>query len=114
MVPLSMCFFLMPFFLPLRAFEDLQVFWRATFDKTSLTLVNNGVNLTTQLVRTSGTATCRRGEIICTLTLEVVNDDVRQAVDVDTCRCYSTFPLFLVLKCANLFYCRNQNTRHGS
>uniref|UniRef100_A0A3B4G959 Adhesion G-protein coupled receptor V1 n=1 Tax=Pundamilia nyererei TaxID=303518 RepID=A0A3B4G959_9CICH len=64
-----------------RAFEDLQVFWRATFDKTSLTLVNNGVNLTTQLVRTSGTATCRRGEIICTLTLEVVNDDVRQAVD---------------------------------
>ncbi|XP_005953010.2 adhesion G-protein coupled receptor V1, partial [Haplochromis burtoni] len=58
-----------------RAFEDLQVFWRATFDKTSLTLVNNGVNLTTQLVRTSGTATCRRGEIICTLTLEVLNDD---------------------------------------
>uniref|UniRef100_A0A669EYL3 Adhesion G-protein coupled receptor V1 n=1 Tax=Oreochromis niloticus TaxID=8128 RepID=A0A669EYL3_ORENI len=64
-----------------RAFEDLQVFWRATFNKTSLTLVNNGVNLTTQLVRTSGTAICRRGEIICTLTLEVVNDDVRQAVD---------------------------------
>lgn len=79
-----MCFFLTPFFPPLRAFEDLQVFWRATFNKTSLTLVNNGVNLTTQLVRTSGTAICRRGEIICTITLEVVNDDVRQAVDVDT------------------------------
>uniref|UniRef100_A0A3B4ZW94 Adhesion G-protein coupled receptor V1 n=1 Tax=Stegastes partitus TaxID=144197 RepID=A0A3B4ZW94_9TELE len=58
-----------------RAFEDLQVFWRATFSKAALSLVNNGVNLTTQLVQTSGTATCRRGEIICALTLEVQEDE---------------------------------------
>ncbi|XP_061584932.1 adhesion G-protein coupled receptor V1 [Cololabis saira] len=58
-----------------RAFEDLQVFWRATFSKESLSLVSNGVNLTTQLVQTSGTAFCRRGETICTLTLEVLDDE---------------------------------------
>uniref|UniRef100_A0A3P8TGE6 Adhesion G-protein coupled receptor V1 n=1 Tax=Amphiprion percula TaxID=161767 RepID=A0A3P8TGE6_AMPPE len=58
-----------------RAFEDLQVFWRATFSKTALSLISNGVNLTTQLVQTSGTSVCRRGEIICALTLEVQDDE---------------------------------------
>eukprot|EP00064_Thunnus_orientalis_P005520 superscaffoldBa00000542_g5534 len=58
-----------------RAFEDVQVFWRATFNKTTLTLVNNGVNLTKQLVQTSGTVLCRRGEIICALTVEVRDDE---------------------------------------
>nr|XP_046243039.1 adhesion G-protein coupled receptor V1 [Scatophagus argus] len=58
-----------------RAFEDLQVFWRATFSKATLTLVSNGVNLTRELVQTSGSALCRRGEIICALTLEVQDDE---------------------------------------
>ncbi|XP_044225055.1 adhesion G-protein coupled receptor V1 isoform X2 [Thunnus albacares] len=58
-----------------RAFEDVQVFWRATFNKTTLTLVSNGVNLTKQLVQTSGTVLCRRGEIICALTVEVQDDE---------------------------------------
>ncbi|XP_037536594.1 adhesion G-protein coupled receptor V1 [Nematolebias whitei] len=57
-----------------RAFEDLHVFWRATFSKDSLSLVSNGVNLTAQLVQTSGTAVCRRGEITCALSLEVLDD----------------------------------------
>lgn len=57
----------------------MQVFWRVTFSKASLTLVNNGVDLTRQLVRTSGTALCRRGEIICALTVEVQDDEVREA-----------------------------------
>lgn len=71
-------------FLPLfRAFEDLQVFWRVTFSKATLTLVNNGVNLTRQLVQTSGTTLCRRGEMICALTLEVQDDEVRER------QCYS-------------------------
>lgn len=61
----------------LRAFEDLHVFWRATFSKDSLNLVSNGVNLTAQLVHTSGTAVCRRGEITCALSLEVLDDKVR-------------------------------------
>ncbi|XP_029296357.1 LOW QUALITY PROTEIN: adhesion G-protein coupled receptor V1 [Cottoperca gobio] len=58
-----------------RAFEDLQVFWRVTFSKTAQTLVNNGVNLTRQLVHTSGTALCRRGETFCALALEVQDDE---------------------------------------
>ncbi|KAM9360944.1 adhesion G-protein coupled receptor V1 [Symphorus nematophorus] len=58
-----------------RAFEDLQVFWRATFSKAALTLVSNGVNLTRQLVQTSGTALCRRGETVCALTVEVQDDE---------------------------------------
>ncbi|XP_070760191.1 adhesion G-protein coupled receptor V1 [Enoplosus armatus] len=59
-----------------RAFEDLQVFWRVTFSKATLTLVNNGVDLTRQLVQTEGTALCKRGEIICVLTVEVQDDEV--------------------------------------
>lgn len=62
----------------LRAFEDVQVFWRATFNKATPTLVSNGVNLTRQLVQTSGAVLCRRGEIICPLTLEVLDDEVRE------------------------------------
>lgn len=61
----------------LRAFEDLRVFWRATFSKDSLSLVSHGVNLTAQLVQTSGAAVCRRGEITCALSLEVLDDKVR-------------------------------------
>lgn len=41
-----------------------------------LSLANNGLNLTGELVRTSGVALCRRGDIICTLTLEVQDDEV--------------------------------------
>ncbi|XP_047184912.1 adhesion G-protein coupled receptor V1 [Scophthalmus maximus] len=58
-----------------RAFEDLQVFWRATLSKATPTLVNNGVNLTTQLLHTSGTALCRRGAITCAVTVEVQDDE---------------------------------------
>ncbi|XP_068617051.1 adhesion G-protein coupled receptor V1 [Brachionichthys hirsutus] len=58
-----------------RAFEDLQVFWRVTFSSTTLTLVNNGVDLTKQLLQTSGTALCKRGEITCALTVEVEDDE---------------------------------------
>ncbi|XP_077457045.1 adhesion G-protein coupled receptor V1 [Stigmatopora argus] len=58
-----------------RAFEDVQVLWRATFDKTVPTLISNGVNLTKQLVHTSGFASCKRGEVICTFTLEIQDDE---------------------------------------
>ncbi|KAK5871603.1 hypothetical protein PBY51_004474 [Eleginops maclovinus] len=58
-----------------RAFEDLQVFWRVTFTKAALSLVNNGVNLSRELVQTSGAALCRRGETLCALALEVHDDE---------------------------------------
>lgn len=60
-----------------RAFEDVQIFWRATFNKAALTLVNNGVNLTRQLVATSGVVLCKKREIMCALTLEALDDEVR-------------------------------------
>nr|XP_057927104.1 adhesion G-protein coupled receptor V1 isoform X2 [Doryrhamphus excisus] len=58
-----------------RAFEDLQIFWRATFNKAAPILVSNGVNLTKQLVHTSGFVLCRRGVTTCAFTLEVQDDE---------------------------------------
>ncbi|XP_029685938.1 LOW QUALITY PROTEIN: adhesion G-protein coupled receptor V1 [Takifugu rubripes] len=58
-----------------RAFEDVQVFWRVTFSDKMLSLTNNGVDLSGELVRTSGIALCRRGDIICTLTVEIQDDE---------------------------------------
>lgn len=59
-----------------RAFEDVQVFWRVTFNKGTLSVVNNGVNLTKELVQTSGSTVCKSGEVICTLTLTAQDDEV--------------------------------------
>lgn len=59
-----------------RAFEDVQVFWRVTFDKETLSVVSNGVNLTKELVQTSGSTVCKSGEVICALTLTVRDDEV--------------------------------------
>ncbi|XP_072520807.1 adhesion G-protein coupled receptor V1 isoform X2 [Salminus brasiliensis] len=57
-----------------RAFEDLSVYWRATFSPTAPTLVSQGVNLTRELQQTSGRALCRKGEVLCLLHLEVRPD----------------------------------------
>lgn len=59
-----------------RAFEDVQAFWRVTFNKGSQSVVSNGVNLTKELVQTSGSSVCKSGEVICTLTLTVRDDEV--------------------------------------
>lgn len=81
-----------------RVFEDLQVFWRATFSRESLSLFSNGVNLTTQLLQTSGIAICRRGETICMLTLEVLDDEVRGRCWTLGKPSYNVFVIFLTLK----------------
>ncbi|CAB1321522.1 unnamed protein product [Coregonus sp. 'balchen'] len=57
-----------------RAFEDVEVMWRATFNRAELSLVNNGVNLTRELLQTSGTVLCRRGQVLCVLSMEVRQD----------------------------------------
>lgn len=62
-----------------RAFEDVQVFWRATLNKETPILDSNEVDLTRQLVQTSGAVLCRQGEIICALTLEVLDDEVGES-----------------------------------
>ncbi|XP_062310079.1 adhesion G-protein coupled receptor V1 [Osmerus eperlanus] len=57
-----------------RAFEDVQVLWRATFSKAGPTLVNNGLNLTRELVQTTGSALCKRGQVVCAFHMEIRDD----------------------------------------
>ncbi|KAJ8414918.1 hypothetical protein AAFF_G00024410 [Aldrovandia affinis] len=57
-----------------RAFEDVDVFWRATFSRTDLSLVADGIDLTRELVRTTGSALCLRGEVLCAFAIEVRAD----------------------------------------
>ena len=60
-----------------RAFEDVQVFWRATFSVLTPALVSSdGVNLTRELLQTQGSVLCRRGEVLCELTVGVRQDEV--------------------------------------
>ncbi|XP_062371958.1 adhesion G-protein coupled receptor V1 [Sardina pilchardus] len=58
-----------------RAFEDVLVFWRVTLSISGLSLVSNGVNLTNELLQTSGRALCKQGEVLCSITLEVRADE---------------------------------------
>uniref|UniRef100_A0A673Z153 Adhesion G-protein coupled receptor V1 n=1 Tax=Salmo trutta TaxID=8032 RepID=A0A673Z153_SALTR len=55
---------------PYQAFEDVEVMWRATFNRAELSLVNNGVDLTRELLQTSGAVLCRRGQVLCVLSME--------------------------------------------
>nr|XP_029492889.1 adhesion G-protein coupled receptor V1-like [Oncorhynchus nerka] len=57
-----------------RAFEDVEVKWRATFSRAEPSLVNNGVNLTRELWQTSGKVLCRRGQVLCVFSMEVRQD----------------------------------------
>uniref|UniRef100_A0A8C7IVD8 Adhesion G-protein coupled receptor V1 n=1 Tax=Oncorhynchus kisutch TaxID=8019 RepID=A0A8C7IVD8_ONCKI len=65
-----------------RAFEDVEVMWRATFNRAELSLVNNGVNLTRELLQTSGTVLCRRGQVLCVLSMEVRQDQAWFLVEI--------------------------------
>ncbi|KAK0155883.1 G-protein coupled receptor 98 [Merluccius polli] len=58
-----------------RVFEDVQVYWRATFSAAAPVLVSNGVNLTRELLDTAGAVVCRRGQTHCLLTVEVRADE---------------------------------------
>ncbi|KAI5088303.1 G-protein coupled receptor 98 isoform X2, partial [Silurus meridionalis] len=57
-----------------RAFEDVFVSWRATFNLTAPALLSQGVNLTQELQQTSGRVLCRRGQVLCLLHLEIRPD----------------------------------------
>ncbi|KAK1176563.1 adhesion G-protein coupled receptor V1-like [Acipenser oxyrinchus oxyrinchus] len=59
-----------------RVFEDVAVSWRVTFNKTSVLLQNNGVNLTSELLSIAGTTTCHKGETLCFFSLEIRPDKV--------------------------------------
>uniref|UniRef100_A0A8C9WGZ3 Adhesion G-protein coupled receptor V1 n=1 Tax=Scleropages formosus TaxID=113540 RepID=A0A8C9WGZ3_SCLFO len=57
-----------------RAFEDVVILWRVTFNKATPSLISNGINLTRELLNTSGMVICRKGEVLCVFSLEIRHD----------------------------------------
>nr|XP_040129297.1 LOW QUALITY PROTEIN: adhesion G-protein coupled receptor V1 [Ictidomys tridecemlineatus] len=56
---------------PNRAFEDVQVSWRVTLNKTAIVLQKEGVNLMDELLSVSGNTTCTAGQTQCFISLEL-------------------------------------------
>ncbi|XP_032297180.1 adhesion G-protein coupled receptor V1 isoform X2 [Coturnix japonica] len=61
---------------PNRAFEDVKVFWRVTFNETSAVLLKDGVNLENELVSVLGVTTCIAGQTTCNISIEIKPDNV--------------------------------------
>jgi G-protein coupled receptor 98 len=60
-----------------RAFQDVQVSWRVTFNKTAPVLQKEEVNLMDELLSVSGITTCAVGQTQCLITLELKPEKVR-------------------------------------
>ncbi|KAL1783722.1 G-protein coupled receptor 98 [Sigmodon hispidus] len=63
---------------PNRAFEDVQVFWRATLNQTAIILQKEGLNLTEELRFVAGVTTCTVGQTRCIIHLELNPEKVPQ------------------------------------
>ncbi|OXB72852.1 UNVERIFIED_CONTAM: hypothetical protein H355_000852 [Colinus virginianus] len=61
---------------PNRAFEDVKIFWRVTFNETSPVLLKDGVNLENELVSVRGATTCIAGQTMCNISIEIKPDNV--------------------------------------
>ncbi|NWV35380.1 GPR98 protein, partial [Grantiella picta] len=61
---------------PNRAFEDVNIFWRVTFNKTAVVLLKDGVNLENELVSVLGATTCMAGQTMCNISIEIKPDHV--------------------------------------
>ncbi|XP_016160310.1 PREDICTED: G-protein coupled receptor 98 [Ficedula albicollis] len=61
---------------PNRAFEDVTIFWRVTFNKTAVVLLKDGVNLENELVSVLGATTCVAGQTMCNISIEIKPDNV--------------------------------------
>ncbi|NXU35332.1 GPR98 protein, partial [Drymodes brunneopygia] len=61
---------------PNRAFEDVKIFWRVTFNKTAVVLLKDGVNLENELVSVLGATTCVAGQTMCNISIEIKPDHV--------------------------------------
>ncbi|XP_069819007.1 adhesion G-protein coupled receptor V1 isoform X3 [Dendropsophus ebraccatus] len=59
-----------------RAFEDVKIYWRATFNKTSVELSRDDVSLVNELQAVSGYTICTAGQTQCYITVEVKDDKV--------------------------------------
>ncbi|KAM5298193.1 adhesion G-protein coupled receptor V1 [Ctenodactylus gundi] len=63
---------------PNRAFEDVQVSWRVTLNKTATVLQKDGVNLRDELLSVLGTTNCTAGQTQCLISLELQPEKVPQ------------------------------------
>ncbi|XP_071587409.1 adhesion G-protein coupled receptor V1 isoform X2 [Heliangelus exortis] len=61
---------------PNRAFEDVKIFWRVTFNKTAVVLLKDGINLENELVSVQGATTCMAGQTTCNISIEIKPDNV--------------------------------------
>ncbi|XP_064499040.1 adhesion G-protein coupled receptor V1 isoform X4 [Pseudopipra pipra] len=61
---------------PNRAFEDVEIFWRVTFNKTVVVLLKDGMNLENELVSVLGATTCMAGQTMCNISIEIKPDEV--------------------------------------
>ncbi|XP_007428034.1 G-protein coupled receptor 98-like, partial [Python bivittatus] len=67
---------------PNRAFEDVKVSWRVTFNRTSVVLQTNGTDLAKELIAVIGITTCNAGQIQCMVYIEIRPDNVAES---ETC-----------------------------
>ncbi|XP_075069096.1 adhesion G-protein coupled receptor V1 [Mixophyes fleayi] len=59
-----------------RAFEDVKIYWRATFNKTLVELYRDEVSLVNELQAVSGYTICTAGQTECLITVEIKDDKV--------------------------------------
>ncbi|XP_075693474.1 adhesion G-protein coupled receptor V1 [Rhinoderma darwinii] len=59
-----------------RAFEDVKIYWRATFNKTWVEPSRDDVILVNELQAVSGYAICTAGQTQCLITVEIKDDKV--------------------------------------
>ncbi|XP_055460041.1 adhesion G-protein coupled receptor V1 [Psammomys obesus] len=63
---------------PNRAFEDVQVFWRVTFNQTATIVQEAELNLKDELQSVAGVTTCTAGQTRCSVHLELKPNKVPQ------------------------------------
>ncbi|EHB10698.1 G-protein coupled receptor 98 [Heterocephalus glaber] len=56
---------------PNRAFEDVQIHWRVSLNKSAVILQKEGLDLRDELLSVSGTTTCMAGRVQCLISLEL-------------------------------------------
>lgn len=59
-----------------RAFEDVEISWRVTFNRTLVDLQKNGTDLANELIAVIGVATCKAGQTQCAISVEIKPDNV--------------------------------------
>ncbi|XP_059825311.1 adhesion G-protein coupled receptor V1 [Hypanus sabinus] len=59
-----------------RAFENVTISWRVTFNETDVVLQRDGVDLVSELTAPSGIILCVSGETLCPITIKIKADQI--------------------------------------